>query len=126
MRTQPRSDTAPELAIRKLVFAAGLRYRIHAKPIPTFRRRADLVFRTTRVAVLVDGCFWHGCRHHVKTPASNVSWWAEKIRRNRERDRETSAIFRRAGWKVVRVWEHEDPIRAASRVVEAVKSRSSR
>jgi DNA mismatch endonuclease (patch repair protein) len=124
MRRQPRRDTAPELGIRRLLFAAGLRFTVHAKPIPTYRRRADVVFRKARVAVLIDGCFWHGCRRHVKIPTSNVAWWTEKIRRNRERDRETTAAFKRAGWAVVRIWEHEDPTRAVVRVFDALNSRA--
>lgn len=122
MQKQARSDTGPEVAVRKLLWAAGLRYRVDARPLPDFRRRADLVFRAERVAVFVDGCFWHGCRWHVSWPSRNRAWWEEKIRRNRQRDRETDAILRRAGFTVVRVWEHTEPTEAAARVLRVLRA----
>lgn len=78
-------DTAPELALRRLVHAAGLRYRVAAKPLPGMRRTADLIFRPTRVAVFVDGCYWHGCPEHFVPPKTNPEYWREKIARNIQR-----------------------------------------
>ncbi len=86
------------------------------------RRTADLVFTRQKVAVFVDGCFWHMCQEHGSLPASNRLWWAEKLARNVERDRETDATLREAGWAVVRIWEHEDPVRGARRVAEVVRA----
>jgi len=99
MLSQKRRDTACELQVRQLVHAAGLRYRVDYQPLPELRRRADLVFTKSRVAVFVDGCFWHGCKLHRALPKSNSDWWAEKIERNRRRDSETTRILRSRGWK---------------------------
>lgn len=82
-------DTSPELALRSLVHAEGLRYRVAAKPLPGMRRTADLLFRPTRVAVFVDGCFWHGCPKHFVPPKTNPSYWESKISGNVTRDRDT-------------------------------------
>ena len=118
-------DTDPEIALRRLLHRRGLRYRLDVRPLPTLRRRADIVFPRDRVAVFVDGCFWHGCPRHPSWPKTNAMWWREKIERNRERDRETSARLRAAGWTVVRVWEHEEASKAAERVRRAVLTRRS-
>jgi DNA mismatch endonuclease (patch repair protein) len=88
------------------------------------RRTADLVFTKRRVAVFVDGCFWHGCPTHHTVAATNADFWAEKVRRNRERDSETNQLLEEEGWLVVRVWEHEDPDDAARRIAEAVRDRT--
>lgn len=84
-------------------------------------RRADLVFTRRRIAVFIDGCFWHGCPEHHTIAKSNGSFWAEKARRNRERDRETDQILLGEGWEVVRAWEHEDPADVAARIVKLVR-----
>jgi DNA (cytosine-5)-methyltransferase 1 len=123
MRRQPRTDTKPETHLRKHVHALGLRYRVNEKPEPELRRTADLVFRSARVAVFVDGCFWHGCPEHARATKSNTKWWAEKIKMNKVRDVETTALLETAGWCVLRVWEHEDPAEAAVRVEAAVRGR---
>jgi DNA mismatch endonuclease (patch repair protein) len=81
------------------------------------RRRADLTFTAKRVVVFVDGCFWHGCPEHGTSPRTNGAWWAEKLQKNVDRDRETDACLRKSGWTVLRVWEHEDPDAALRRVV---------
>ena len=119
-------DTAPELALRRLLHARGLRYRVDSPPLPRVRRRADLVFGPARVAVFVDGCFWHRCPEHATEPRTNVDYWAPKLDRNVERDRETDALLTQAGWVSVRVWEHEDPAVAARRVARIVRRRSAR
>jgi len=123
MRATGQRDTGPELALRSAVHRRGLRYRVHQRPLPTSRRRADLVFATARVAVFVDGCFWHGCPEHMTWPTSNAAWWREKIDGNRERDYETDTILETAGWMPLRVWEHEDPEAAAERVAQRVRER---
>ena len=116
-------DTKPELAIRRLVHAAGLRYRVAAKPLPGMRRTADLVFRPTRVAVFVDGCFWHGCPEHFVPPKTNPGYWRDKIGRNMQRDADTDARLASEGWLVLRFWEHQDPAECARAVCEAVSAR---
>jgi DNA mismatch endonuclease, patch repair protein len=117
------SDTKPEMAVRRRVHALGLRYRTHARPLPDLNRRADLVFTRARVAVFVDGCFWHGCPDHGRRQFGVNGWyWPDKIDRNVRRDTETTALLTAAGWRVVRAWEHEDPDTVAARVAEAVRT----
>ncbi len=113
-------DTAPELAVRRLVHAVGLRYRVNARPLPTLRRTADLVFTRRRVAVFIDGCFWHGCAEHHRQPGANADYWSAKVARNRERDADTDAALTAAGWTVLRFWSHVDPVEVAEAIVEAV------
>ncbi|WP_255647253.1 very short patch repair endonuclease [Nocardiopsis sp. MT53] len=121
MRANRGRDTGPELAVRRLVHAAGLRYRVSARPLPALRRTADLVFTRRRVAVFVDGCFWHGCPEHHTTARTNAAYWAEKVRANRERDADTDRRLGEAGWTVLRFWEHEEPAAVAERIVAAVR-----
>jgi DNA mismatch endonuclease (patch repair protein) len=113
-------DTGPELALRKAVHRLGLRYFVDSAPMPSLRRRADLVFPRIRLAVFVDGCFWHGCEQHRVPPVANASWWQLKIARTRSRDKDTSAQLQAAGWTVIRVWEHDDAEEAALLVHAAV------
>lgn len=122
MRSQARRDTKPELALRRELWRRGLRYRVDRPPIPGMRRRADLVFTRQRVAVFVDGCFWHRCPEHSTIPKANRAWWTEKLDRNVARDRDTDRRLRDTGWVVVRVWEHEPTAEAADRVERAVRS----
>ena len=123
MRSQARRDTKPELALRRALWARGLRYRVEVAPIGNCRRRADLVFVTCRVAVFVDGCFWHCCPEHSTLPASNAEWWANKLAANVRRDRDTTARLIDEGWHVERVWEHESPDAAADRIERIVRAR---
>jgi DNA mismatch endonuclease (patch repair protein) len=120
MQRQARQDTAPERALRSAVHRLGLRYRVHVRPLPNLRREADLVFCSAGVAVFVDGCFWHGCPEHSRQPGTNTGWWQEKLARNRARDAEPDRILEEAGWRVIRIWEHEDPKVSAARVAEVV------
>ncbi len=121
MAKQRRRDTEAELSLRRILHARGLRYRVNA-PLPGLpRRRADLTFPTQQVAVFVDGCFWHGCPQHKTAPKNNAAWWALKLARNVERDRETDSHLANLGWTVVRIWEHEDPEVAALKVEAAVR-----
>jgi DNA mismatch endonuclease (patch repair protein) len=123
MQATRRRDTAPEIALRSSVHRLGLRYRVDRSPLPNVRRRADLVFFGARVAVYVDGCFWHGCPLHATWPKANADWWRAKLDANQQRDADTDAQLARAGWIVVRCWEHEDPDEAASRVAQVVGAR---
>jgi len=114
-----RRDTAPEVAIRREAHRRGLRYRVDTPVVGLPRRRPDMVFTRQRVAVFVDGCFWHSCPVHATVPKSNRDWWVAKLERNVVRDRETDDLLRVLGWTVLRFWEHEDPI-AAVDVIERV------
>ena len=122
MRANRRRDTKPEIAVRRLLHARGLRYRVDERPLPELNRRADLVFRRSRIAVFVDGCYWHGCPQHGTVARSNADYWSQKIARNRERDAQTNRLLEAAGWSVVRAWEHEDPADVAARVEAAVRA----
>ena len=115
-RRQRARDTAPELALRRLLHARGLRYRVDVAPLPALRRRADVVFTRARLAVFVDGCFWHRCPQHGTSPRSNADWWRDKLDRNVQRDRDTDRVLSDAGWQVLRVWEHEPADFAAEQV----------
>ncbi len=122
MRGNRSRDTGPELALRRQLHARGLRYRVDAVVEPDVRSRADLVFRSARVVVFVDGCFWHRCPVHATTPRANAAFWEAKFRRNVARDRRIDAELAARGWTVVRVWEHEAPAEAAARVDAAVRA----
>jgi len=123
MRAQRERDTGTERAVRSALHARGLRFRLHQRLLPGLRREADLVFRGARVAVFIDGCFWHGCPEHATWPAANAEFWREKIETNRLRDRDTDARLEAQGWAIVRVWEHETPTRAADRIEQLVRGR---
>jgi len=123
MQSNRSRDTAPEMALRRILHSMGLRYRVAARPLPDLRRTADLVFRPARVAVFVDGCFWHSCPEHGSRPATNSDYWGPKLARNVERDAETTSALEEAGWEVIRVWEHESPDKAAKRVARRVRAR---
>ena len=123
MRRQRERDTACEMLLRRELFRRGLRYRVHRRPLPPLRREADIVFPTERVAVFVDGCFWHGCAQHGTWPATNVEFWRSKIESNRGRDRDTDRRLQEVGWVVARVWEHEDPVIAADAIEATVRAR---
>lgn len=97
-------DTGPELSLRRKAWALGLRYRLQYR---IGRTRPDMVFIGTRLAVFVDGCFWHGCPLHSTIPKNNREFWEKKLRRNRERDAENTQQLKTEGWRVLRFWEHE-------------------
>jgi DNA mismatch endonuclease (patch repair protein) len=123
----PRRDTGPELALRRELHRRGLRFFVGRPPLASEkRRRADIVFPRARVAVFVDGCFWHGCPQHMTWPKANAGWWRAKIMANVARDRRTDERLREAGWTVVRVWEHEAVDAAADRVERVVRETPSR
>ncbi|WP_279382965.1 very short patch repair endonuclease [Streptomyces sp. FH025] len=123
MRANRSKDTGPELALRRLLYQRGLRYRVDARPLAEVRRRADVVFPRDRLAVFVDGCFWHGCPEHYRASTKNADFWREKIDGNRVRDGETNRKLLDAGWTVVRVWEHDDPAEAAEKIVLLLRER---
>jgi DNA mismatch endonuclease (patch repair protein) len=122
MQGNKRRDTIPELAVRRAAHALGLRYRVDVAPIPALKRRADLVFTRQKVAVFVDGCFWHCCPDHFAMPRRNTDYWTSKFDGNRRRDLETDLRLREAGWTVLRFWAHEDPDVAAGRIAQCVRA----
>ncbi|WP_239154278.1 very short patch repair endonuclease [Amycolatopsis sp. FDAARGOS 1241] len=123
MSRQKSRDTGIEIALRKILHAAGFRYRVHRRPVKGVRREADLVFGPARVAVFVDGCFWHGCPDHASWPKNNADFWRTKIETNRRRDADTDTRLADEGWLSVRIWEHETVADAAARVIKAVNER---
>jgi DNA mismatch endonuclease (patch repair protein) len=123
MRANRSRDTKPELAIRRLLWSRGFRYRVCARPIPSVRRTVDIVFGPSRVAVEVRGCFWHGCPEHYRAPARNDSYWSAKVARNQARDADTEQLLRDAGWLLIVAWEHDDPAQVADEVAMAVERR---
>lgn len=123
MQHTPTRDTPAELRIRRRLHAMGLRYRVDVRPVAVLPRKADVVFTRTRVAVFVDGCFWHNCPIHGSAPKWNAEWWRAKLDTTSARDRDTDSRLIEAGWAVVRIWEHEDPELAAERVAGIVAAR---
>lgn len=121
---QRQTNTAPELALRRELHRRGLRYRVNY-PIPVPRRRADIVFPRARVAVFVDGCFWHSCPTHGTTPTNNRDWWMQKLANNVARDRHTDASLVAQGWMPLRAWEHDDPVVTADRVAVVISRKQS-
>jgi len=109
MLANRRRDTKPELSIRRLLYAHGFRYRVDYRPVVESRTRADIAFTRRKLAIFIDGCFWHGCPIHATHPKRNADYWLPKLKRNIERDLEASAILRENGWTVLRYWEHQDP-----------------
>lgn len=121
MKANRRSDTRPEVELRSRLHRAGLRFRKDFTVVVGGRKvRPDVVFTRQRVAVFVDGCFWHCCPEHGTAPARNVEYWRPKLARNVERDRATTAALEADGWRVVRIWEHEPVADAHRRVVTAL------
>lgn len=123
MKTQRRRDTKLELELRRALHRSGLRFRVDQAPLPGQRSRADVVFRRARVAVFVDGCFWHGCPVHGSTPKANQEWWTAKLAANKDRDAANNRRLAEAAWLSIRIWEHEDIESAARRIAEAVSER---
>lgn len=117
-------DTTPELALRSELHGAGLRFRVSRRPIPGLARTADVLFTRQRVAIFIDGCFWHGCPEHGTQPRTHPEYWGPKLQRNQERDRETDQRLADAGWKTLRVWEHEPTTAAVERVLTVLERRS--
>jgi DNA mismatch endonuclease (patch repair protein) len=125
MQGNKSRDTKPEIAVRSAVHALGMRYRVSARPLASLRRTADLVFRSARVAVFVDGCFWHGCPAHHSPPKTNAGYWSTKIQSNRRRDRDTTERLQMEGWTVMRFWSHEEPMSVAAQIADVVGTNNS-
>jgi DNA mismatch endonuclease (patch repair protein) len=124
MQANRSSNTGPEIALRRALHRRGLRFRIHQAAIPGLRCRPDILFTRARVAVFVDGCFWHSCPVHATQPSANREWWRDKLAANVARDRRHDAALLEAGWLPLRIWEHETPADAAGRVEHAVRQRA--
>jgi len=116
-----QKGTQAEIDLRRALHARGLRYRLHVPLLMKPRRVADIVFPVARIAVFVDGCFWHGCPKHASWPKSNADFWREKIETNRSRDSDTDRRLDALGWNAIRVWEHEDASKAADRIAKLVE-----
>jgi DNA mismatch endonuclease, patch repair protein len=115
-----QKDTGAELALRRELHRRGLRYRVNDVVLQKPRRVADVVFPRLKIAIFVDGCFWHGCPEHASWPKQNADFWKEKIEANTRRDDDTNARLRGTGWTVLRFWEHESPLIAAEGVAKVV------
>jgi DNA mismatch endonuclease, patch repair protein len=125
MRGNRRTGTQPEIALRRLLHRRGLRYRVDYPIIlKALRVRPDIVFTRRRLAVFVDGCYWHGCPQHGTQPRTNSEYWQAKIARNQARDVRVSRALRAAGWAVIRVWEHDPPEAVAERITRLLHLQS--
>jgi DNA mismatch endonuclease (patch repair protein) len=122
MQSNRPRNTAPEIALRSALHRVGLRFFKHRRPVSGLRCEADIIFTRPRVAVFVDGCFWHGCPQHATFPKTNAEWWANKLEATRRRDLENERALTAAGWTVLRVWEHEPTADAVARIRAALIS----
>jgi len=123
-----RRDSGPELLIRSALHRAPTRNpdrEVDAEPV-TGPVRPDVVFTRAKVAVFVDGCFWHGCSEHGRSPRTNSTYWTAKIELNQNRDQIQTEVLARLGWVVVRIWEHEDPDAAAADIIAALRRQAAR
>ena len=120
MSLMPRRDTTAELAVRRELHRLGLRYRVDLRTLPG---TPDIALTRARVAIFVDGCFWHRCPDHGTAPKNNSGWWASKLDGNVARDRRKDAQLKDLGWTVVRVWEHENPGVAAAVILRIWRER---
>lgn len=121
MSKAKRRDTAPEVHLRSELHRRGRRFRVIMKVPGNNRRTIDIAFPRQKLAVFVDGCFWHGCPHHGTQPSTNAEWWSAKLATNVARDRDTDHLLRAEGWRVLRIWEHVPVSQAAEQVEVAMK-----
>lgn len=121
MRANRKRDTSPEVGLRRQLHRLGLRYVLGKKLPTTPPALPDLIFPRAKVAVFVDGCFWHGCSVHGVRPRTNALYWAKKIRTNKERDQRVDRALNTLGWLPVRVWEHDDLGKAAAQIAELIR-----
>jgi DNA mismatch endonuclease, patch repair protein len=119
-------DTKPEIELRRALHAKGLRYRVQVPVLKKPRRTADIVFSSRRIAVFVDGCFWHSCPIHGSLPKSNAAFWRDKIETNMKRDEDTNERLSEIGWTPIRTWAHEDTHAAADRIEAVVRGEGYR
>ncbi len=113
-------NTKPEVSVRKLLWQKGFRYRIEYG----LRGKPDIVFPANNIAIFIDGCFWHHCPMHYKTPETNTKFWKNKILQNKKRDYKNNIQLRKAGWTVLRIWEHEvkkNPIKVVNKIINLLK-----
>ncbi len=119
MKATKSRDNPREIVIRRLLYREGMRYRIHF-PVPTRKRRTiDIAFTSIKLAVFLDGCFWHSCPLHGTQASSNSEFWHQKLAQNKTRDLDTSVALQNAGWSVLRVWEHEPVVDAVTKILDA-------
>ncbi|MEV0606595.1 very short patch repair endonuclease [Polymorphospora rubra] len=123
MKRMPRERTGPEMRLRRELHRRGMRFRVNFRELPG---RPDIAFTRVRLAVFVDGCFWHMCPIHSTMPKNNAEWWRQKLMRNVERDREKDVQLSLQGWHVLHIWEHEDASEAADAVATLWSSLSNR
>lgn len=121
-----RKGTDPEIAVRKELFRRGLRYRVDYEVLKKPRRVADVALPRLKIAIFIDGCFWHGCPEHATWPKQNAEFWRQKIEANRRRDADTNSRLFDAGWTVLRFWEHQPPIDAAEAIAQTVAKANAR
>ena len=126
MQATPPKNTPLEMSVRSALHRRGFRFRIHRRLIPGSTREVDIVLPRYRLAILVDGCFWHGCPIHGTQAKANAEFWEHKIKQNQERDTNTTEQLQAAGWRVIRVWEHEDPETIAQGIYDIVVKRKMR
>lgn len=122
MKGNRSRDTKPEIEVRRALHANGLRFRVNSQPIPNLRRTADIVFTRQKIAIFIDGCFWHGCPAHYVPSKTNKDYWGAKILNNKARDRETSSMLSAAGWTVLRFWSHETLADITGKITNAVRN----
>lgn len=120
METARQRDTSIEVRLARELHDLGLSFESNVAAIPGTRSRPDLLFATPKIAVFVNGCFWHGCPDHGTWPKHNAAWWRTKIEANRERDVKNDDVLTRAGWIVLRYWEHDDPRVAAREIAKRI------
>jgi len=127
MAANRRRDTAPERRVRQLLHGAGLRYRVDlpVRLAEVGLIRPDIAFTRARIAVFIDGCFWHGCPQHKGRPKTNAQYWNPKIDGNAARDRRQTAALEAAGWQVLRFWEHDDPGQVVRSIVSVYRDRAT-
>jgi DNA mismatch endonuclease (patch repair protein) len=123
MKAAKPRDTAPEKALRSKLHKKGLRYQVDVKPVRDLNRKADILFRSAKVAVFVDGCFWHGCPIHGTQAKANAEFWKNKIKQNQKRDADTTKQLKIAGWRIIRIWEHENSIKASEKIYNIIRKR---
>jgi DNA mismatch endonuclease, patch repair protein len=125
MENTKQRDTSLELRVRSLLHRRGLRFRVDLRPSDVVRGRADIVFPRHRLAVFLDGCFWHGCPVHATWPKANAEWWRNKIEGNRARDQRVVDTLCAHGWIALRFWEHEDAHRIADLITAHVRRKTT-
>ncbi|MCE0507437.1 very short patch repair endonuclease [Microbacterium sp. KKR3/1] len=123
MRGNRSRDTKPEVEVRRLLHRRGFRYRVQVRPIASLRRTADIAFVRRRIAIFIDGCFWHGCPDHYVESKSNTKYWGAKISANVSRDSDTNSVLEAAGWTVLRFWTHLSPEEIADSIANVIRPR---